>query len=53
MCALPLGSLMTGTRCQVPTKGAEDIREDINASTTARICSATSVREIEVLLAEE
>ena len=44
---------MTRTRCKVPTEGAEDIREDINASTTARICSATSVREIEVLLAKE
>ena len=44
---------MTGTRCQVPTERAEDIREDINASTTPRVSSTTSISEIEVLLAEE
>ena len=44
---------MTGTGCKVPTERAEDIREDINASTTPSVSSTTSIREIKVLLAEE
>ena len=43
---------MTGTRCEVSTEGAEDIRENLNAS-TAGVSPATSAREFEVLLAEE
>ena len=53
MDALPLRPLMTRTGCQVPAERAEDIREDINASTTSRLSSTTSIREIKVFLAEE
>jgi len=33
---------MTGTGCQVPTERAEDIRQDINASTTPSVSLANT-----------
>ena len=43
---------MTRTRCKVPTEGAEDVGEDVNAS--PRLPTATTVTgEVEVFLAKK
>ena len=43
---------MTRTRCKVPTEGAEDIGEDVNAS-PGLPATATVTGEVEVLLAKK
>ena len=42
---------MTRTRCKVPTEGAEDIGEDVNAS--PRLPTTTVTGEVEVSLAKK
>ena len=46
---------MTRTRCKVPTKGAEDIGEDVNASPglSTTTTTATVTGEVEVFLAKK
>ena len=42
---------MTRTRCKVPTEGAEDIGEDVNAS--PRLPTTNVTGEVEVFLAKK
>ena len=42
---------MTRTRCKVPTEGAEDIGEDVNAS--PGLPTTTVTGEVEVFLAKK
>ena len=45
---------MTRTRCKVPTEGAEDIGEDVNASPGLPTTTTTAVTgEVEVFLAKK
>ena len=45
---------MTRTRCKVPTEGAEDIGEDVNASPGLPTTTTTTVTgEVEVFLAKK
>ena len=45
---------MTRTRCKVPTEGAEDIGEDVNASPGLPTTTTTTVTgEVEILLAKK
>ena len=44
---------MTRTRCKVPTEGAEDIGEDVNASPRLPTTTATVTGEVEVFLAKK
>ena len=44
---------MTRTRCKVPTEGAEDIGEDVNASPGLSTTTTTVTGEVEVFLAKK
>ena len=44
---------MTRTRCKVPTEGAEDIGEDVNASPSLSTTTTTVTGEVEVFLAKK
>ena len=44
---------MTRTRCKVPTEGAEDIGEDVNASPGLSTTTTTVTGKVEILLAKK
>ena len=44
---------MTRTRCKVPTEGAEDIGEDVNASPGLPTTTTNVTGEVEVFLAKK